>query len=361
MTALPPGAQGLRPSNRTKRRVAAGFSIKRAENGGMAHERKLHDRSAASQRLAGVVALLGLLLAVRAQAAAVVVSSRQDGRVVDLQLASDALRTTVATRILLPRDWDAQPNARWPVLYLLHGAKFDKSDPTPNSTLWSTQTDLVAFTADSNLLVVMPEGGNDGWYSDWYNDGANGAPGWETFHLDELRGVLEQQFRASSVRAIAGVSMGGFGALSYAARHPGLFRAAASYSGDLDSVGAWFLTSLPSFFNGDNMDLVWGNLLFSLARWSAHNPTALAGALTSIPLFVACGNGAPGPLDAPGAASDLLEQAVAPTSLTFVAALAARNPLLTTDFYGSGTHSWPYWQREFHRSFPLLLRALGRQ
>jgi len=29
-----------------------------------------------------------------------------------------------------------------------------------------------------------------------------------------------------------------------------------------------------------------------------------------------------------------------------------------TDFYGPGTHTWPYWERELHRSLPLLLRAL---
>ncbi|HEX4460179.1 MAG TPA: alpha/beta hydrolase-fold protein, partial [Polyangia bacterium] len=165
----------------------------------------------------GVIAAIGLLAGARANAAGVVVGSQQNGRIVDLQIASDALHATVATRLLLPRDWDAQPNARWPVLYLLHGAKFDKSDPTPNSTLWTTQTDLVAFTANSDVLIVMPEGGNDGWYSDWYNDGLGGAPGWETFHLVELRQIIEQQFRAATVRAIAGVSMGGFGALSYAA------------------------------------------------------------------------------------------------------------------------------------------------
>jgi diacylglycerol O-acyltransferase / trehalose O-mycolyltransferase len=307
---------------------------------------------------AGVAGVVGVLMFARAQAAATVVSSQRSGRVVDLQIASDALQKTVATRILLPRDWDARPNARWPVLYLLHGAQFNKSDPTPNSELWSTQTDLIAFTANRNVLVVMPEAGNDGWYSDWYNGGAGGPPAWETFHLTELRELVEQRYRASTVRAIAGVSMGGFGAMSYAARHPGMFRAAASYSGDLDTLGAWLLTSLPSLFNGDNMDLVWGNLFFSVARWSAHNPAALVSELTRIPIFVSSGNGTPGPLDPAGTGSDLLEQSVDQTSLTFVKALAPLNPRLTTDFYGNGTHTWPYWQQEFHRSFAMLAAAL---
>ena len=307
-----------------------------------------------------LLAATGLLLCARANAAAVIVGSQQNGRILDLQIASDALQATVSTRILLPRHWDARPDARWPVLYLLHGAKFDKSDGTPNATLWSTQTDVVDFTANSDILIVMPEGGNDGWYSDWYNDGFGGAPAWETFHLTELRQLFERQLRASSVRAVAGVSMGGFGALSYAARHPGMFAAAASFSGDLDTLDAWLLTSLPSFFNGDNMDLVWGNVFLSAARWNAHNPTALVGALAQLPIFVASGNGTPGPLDAPGAPGDLLEPGVDQTSLTFVRALGPLNPQLITDFYGNGTHTWPYWERELHRAFPMLAHALGQ-
>ncbi|WP_416071285.1 hypothetical protein [Streptomyces sp. NY05-11A] len=40
--------------------------------------------------------------------------------------------------------------------------------------------------------------------------------------------------------------------------------------------------------------------------------------------------------------------------------LKAAGGHLTTDFYGPGTHDWPYWQRELHRSLPLLLHALQR-
>jgi hypothetical protein len=34
---------------------------------------------------------------------------------------------------------------------------------------------------------------------------------------------------------------------------------------------------------------------------------------------------------------------------------------VTTYFYGPGTHSWPYWQRDQHRSFPMLMQAIGAQ
>ncbi|WP_405956530.1 alpha/beta hydrolase [Streptomyces phaeochromogenes] len=82
-----------------------------------------------------------------------------------------------------------------------------------------------------DVLVVMPEGGQVGFYGNWWNHAAGGPPAWETFHLDELRPLLERHYGAGTRRAVAGLSMGGFGAVSYAARRPDLVRAAASYSG----------------------------------------------------------------------------------------------------------------------------------
>jgi hypothetical protein len=65
---------------------------------------------------------------------------------------------------------------------------------------------------------------------------ARTKPGWETFHLTELRQILERGLGAGGQRAIAGLSMGGFGAMSYAGRRPDLFRAAAAFSGVLQHV-----------------------------------------------------------------------------------------------------------------------------
>ena len=54
----------------------------------------------------------------------------------------------------------------------------------------------------------MPEAGDTGWYSDWWNDGQGGAPAWETFHLRELRPLLEQGYGAGQRRVVAGLSHG---------------------------------------------------------------------------------------------------------------------------------------------------------
>ena len=69
----------------------------------------------------------------------------------------------------------------------------------------------------------MPEAGQVGFYSDW-RARSGGPSRWETFHLTELRQLLERDWRAGNRRVVAGLSMGGLGAMAYAARHPGMFR-----------------------------------------------------------------------------------------------------------------------------------------
>jgi pimeloyl-ACP methyl ester carboxylesterase len=94
------------------------------------------------------------------------------------------------------------------------------------------------------MIVVMPDGGAMGWYTDWYAGDRPVQPRWETYHVGELVPWIDATYRTIAARrgrAIAGLSMGGFGALSYAARHPGTFAAAASFSGALEvgSSDAW--------------------------------------------------------------------------------------------------------------------------
>ena len=78
------------------------------------------------------------------------------------------------------------------------------------------------------------DGDGGGWFADWFNAGAGGPPMWETFHIDQLVPWIDANLRtipARSGRAVAGLSQGGFGSLSYAARHPDLFTSAAAFSG----------------------------------------------------------------------------------------------------------------------------------
>lgn len=264
-------------------------------------------------------------------------------RVVDLSITSPAVGIG-RVRLILPTAWDQRPEARWPVLYLLHGRWDDYRS-------WTRETDVVELSADLDLLVVMPDGGEHGFYSDWWNGGAGGPPQWETFHLLELPPLLQRDWRADERRVVAGLSMGGFGAISYAARHPGFFRAAASFSGVLGILGPGV----------DVPPELWGDRQAQADVWTAHDPVSLAAELRGTPLFVAYGDGQPGPLDPPGSAVDEPEAWLAGLNETFLARLAELGIAATVDAYGPGTHTWPYWQRSLHRALPSLLEALGVQ
>ena len=269
--------------------------------------------------------------------------------VVDLDVSSPAVGRT-AVRIILPRDYERRPATRWPVLYLLHGC-------CDSYVSWARSSDVVHFFATRNVLVVMPDGGRVGFYSDWLR-----GPRWETFHLVELVQLLQLHYRAGGVRAIAGVSMGGLGALDYAARHPGMFRAAASFSGIVDtrlssSESARYQRLVRA--NGADPDELWGDPQADARRWAEHNPTDLAARLRGTTLFVSAGNGQPGPLDAGTTTSDLIEPSIDAENLAFTARLRQLGIPATVDLYGDGTHNWPYWQREFHKAWPLLAQALG--
>ena len=269
-----------------------------------------------------------------------------DERVRDLTIQTPSLPEPVGVRLLLPAGFDSEPDRRWPVLYLLHGAGIDQFA----YRAWTEGTDVATLVAPTDLLVVMPEGAVYGWYSDWWNGGNGGPPMWETFHLTELRAILERDWRAGDQRVIAGLSMGGYGAMTYAARHPGLFKAAASFSGPLDILAE-------KDFIGPDAGL-WGDPDAQRDVWQAHNPIDLAEALRGTALFVSWGEGGQGPLD-PEPAGDDGEAFRALSNQAFVKRLGELGIPATVDDYGPGTHTWPYFERELHRSLPLLLQALG--
>jgi diacylglycerol O-acyltransferase / trehalose O-mycolyltransferase len=281
--------------------------------------------------------------------ARVVAEERTGPRQVDLTIASQALEKTVKVRLLTPDGWERRGrHDRWPVLYLLHGMG-------DNHTTWTADSDVEDLPQLRNVLVVMPDA-EMGWYTDWWNGGAGGPPRWETFHLDELRPLLERDYGAGSRRAVAGLSMGGYGALAYAARNPGMFRAVASYSGVAHLLHPAFV----GMFAGTEPEALrlWGDPVAQRDVWASHDPYHLAGRLRKTPVYLASGDGTPGPLDPPGTEEDTLEAALLETNLSLAARLREVGAPVTTHFT-SGTHSPPYWERELHRSLPMLLRGLG--
>lgn len=284
--------------------------------------------------------------------ARVIATERLGGREEDLTIESPAVGGQVRVRLLLPAHYETHKARRWPVLYLLHGC-------CDSYVSWTRSTDVEQLTQQSDIIVVMPDGGKAGFYSDWQS-----GPGWESFHTTELPALLVRQYRASTVAAVAGVSMGGLGALDYAARHPGMFTVAASFSGIVhtrlskdESQG--YLGLIES--QGEDPQALWGDPDANVETWKQHNPYDLAPQLRGVRLFISAGNGRPGPLDTAGTNEDSIETAIGAENRAFARRVQQLGLNAQIDLYGPGTHNWVYWERELHRAWPLISDGLGLQ
>jgi S-formylglutathione hydrolase FrmB len=256
--------------------------------------------------------------------------------------------------LLTPRGFSTASSRRWPVLMLLHGA-----DDGPSS--WTREAALVERSGELDALVVLPDAGPVGFYTDWQHPDATGSPPrWEAFHLDEIPQLLEGRYRAGPTRVVAGVSMGGYGAIVYAAKRPGMFAAAASFSGLLHITRR----GMPAFIAAmllrerEQRHALWGSPRRDRARWLANDPYHLAERLRGTALYLSCADGKPPPSDDVPPGSGMLERWVAPTTESLATRLAALGIPVTVS-RGHGAHEWPTWQRELERSWPFLLRALG--
>jgi len=140
-----------------------------------------------------------------------------------IQFQSALIGKTLPYNVALPPDYLSSRVTRYPVLYLLHGWEGHYSD-------WVTRTNVADYAAHYRMIVVMPEG-NDSWYV----DGAAGMNDkYESYILKELMPDVDKRYRTIQSRygrAIAGLSMGGYGAIKYGLKFPATFVFAGSISG----------------------------------------------------------------------------------------------------------------------------------
>jgi len=174
-------------------------------------------------------------------------------RVAADSLWSQALGIRKQFVVYLPPSYDANSQRRYPVAYYLHGMWGDEWNWVRAGAINRTLDSLVAAGLPE-MILVMPDG-DDGWYTTWNNLGNNAEcrrskpPGRETETVDaycvpwpkyddyiarDLVARVDSVYRtipSRSARAIAGLSMGGYGAISLALAYPDVFSAAASHSG----------------------------------------------------------------------------------------------------------------------------------
>lgn len=156
------------------------------------------------------------------------------GRVVVDTFHSEALRgnrigdaTDRAVYVYLPPSYERAPGRRYPVLYLLHGMTSHPSEWLDGSYQGfdlARAMDSLALSGAREYLVVMPHADNAYGGTFYVDSPAYG--GWERFVVQELVAFVDGHYRTQPerlARGLAGQSMGGFGALYLAARHPDVF------------------------------------------------------------------------------------------------------------------------------------------
>ncbi|MBQ1074255.1 esterase family protein [Micromonospora sp. C31] len=234
---------------------------------------------------------------------------------------SEVLGLSTSMTVILPQRTSSQIGISGsagqgdpPVLYLLHGLSDD-------DTTWLRRTSIERYVAPLGLAVVMPQVGRS-----FYTDEEHGNRYW-TFLTQELPRLCHDFFRLSARREdtfVAGLSMGGYGALKWALREPGRFAAAASLSGALDVAARRHDPSAP-------LDAAVWHTAFGERTVVGSDDDVLAllggAAVADLPaLRVACGTG------------DFLYE----DNLAFVAAARERGVALSVDF-SPGAHDWAYW------------------
>lgn len=249
--------------------------------------------------------------------------------VVDIRFFSQSVQREMPYRVVLPSNY-AVSKTKFPVLYLLHGGGGGFHD-------WTNYSD-VAHYAEEGLILVMPEG----QYSYYVNSAERPYDRYEDYIVHDLIADVEQRFpvagRTREQRAMAGVSMGGFGAITLALKHPGLFIFAAGLSSALDVPTRPFSIRRISQWRGHRA--IFGPWNGSVQH--QNDPYVLARTVDpgKMPfVFLACG----------------LQEGLLPANRKFVSILEQRG--FAYEFHtSSGGHDWTQWNARL----PLLFEALRK-
>lgn len=247
-----------------------------------------------------------------------------------IQFKSELIGKVLPYDALLPPGY-FKSNRRYPVLYLLHGL-FGRHDD------WITRTNLAEYAAQYELIIVTPEG-----HDNWYVDSATVAQDkYESYFVRELIPDVDARYRTIKdrrARGIAGLSMGGYGALKFGIKYRGYFAFAGSLSGALDPASrteehpgfAWDILrpSLVAAFGPANSPAREANDLHKIARSASD--------ISSLPyLYFDCG----------------LEDGFLATNREFAEILVAKKiPHQYRQLPGG--HSWDYWDRQLREILRL--------
>src|SRR6266849_5318915 len=211
------------------------------------------------------------------------------GRADCLSVPSKILGRPVAYCVILPPSYDAEKTRRYPILYLLHGLG-DNEQMLIHSGGFNLVQDLWERRQLGDFLIVTPDGG-----SSFYINSRDGRLRYEDSFLQEFLPQIEKRYRTQSGRAsrgIAGISMGGYGALHLAFRHPELFVSLGAHSAAL-------LEKLPTVTVSDSRQLARSRILGDVfgspldpVFWKQNDPLTIARTpnLAGLQIYFDCGS-----------------------------------------------------------------------
>ena len=265
-------------------------------------------------------------------------------------------------RVTLPSNYFQQPAARFPVLYLLHGGAGG------NSAQWTTGGGAVEpITEGKPIITVMPDGGKVGWFTNWVDQG-QGAQRWADFYLDQVVPWVDANMRtiaSKSGRAIAGLSMGGYGAVRLAQDRPDLFASVGSFSGavDLGDFGTRTVVTEQAIQYGFNPIGPFGSPFWpSDLTWKAKDPMRRTTRLAGLQVLLYAGAGT--------SDFDLIERTMGQSADRFSKKLAANGvphfwwmygrPGPAAPFGCDGGHNFSCWNFALNDALPKMLDVLEK-
>ena len=334
------------------------------------------------QRGARTLAFGLLLLATVGPSADRGAIQRDNGAVVPDSFWSQALGIRKQLVVWLPPSYASATSRHYPVAYYLHGAWGSETDWSTAGHLPAVLDSLVA-AGMPEMIVVMPDG-DDGWYTTWnwlgdwaacrrnpprQNEAADHYcvpwPHYDDYIARDLVSYIDRHYRTRADRAhrgIAGLSMGGYGAIALALAYPDVFAAAASHSGvvapllGLSPAGDDTARYAPGIdeLRGRYPRELWALIAPAfgkdIAGWTARDPSRLARVLiarsgvTPPELFLDC-----------GADDPFLAQ-----SRFFVRAARATG-LATSYAEWPGGHDWNYWRSHVSQSASWVAARIAAQ
>ena len=265
-------------------------------------------------------------------------------------------------RVTLPDGYFQNPTARYPVVYLLHGGAGG------SSAQWTTAGgDAEGITRGQPVITVMADGGKVGWFTNWVNQ-SQGAQRWADFYLTQVIPWTDGNLRtiaAKGGRAIAGLSMGGYGAVRLAQDRPDLFASVASFSGavDLGDMGTRSVITEQAIQNGFPADGPFGSPFWpSDGGFNSKDPMKRPTRLLGVQVLLYAGAGIHD--------ADVLERTMGQSADRFSKTLTANGvpnfwwmygrPGPSSPYGCDGGHNFSCWNFAFRDALPRMLTVLQK-